>query len=97
MQGLAARSSADKEVLKGIYLSFFPGAKIGVIGGNGAGKSTLLRIMAGEDKDFFGEARAGRRHHHRVLAARTETRSQEDRARQRGGGSCAGQEVAAPL
>src|SRR5665811_768175 len=46
-----------KEVLKGIYLSFYPGAKIGVIGGNGAGKSTLLRIMAGVDKDFFGEAK----------------------------------------
>src|SRR6187551_3541385 len=46
-----------KEILKGIYLSFFPGAKIGVIGPNGAGKSTLLRIMAGVDKDFFGHAR----------------------------------------
>ncbi|MBX7116750.1 MAG: energy-dependent translational throttle protein EttA [Myxococcaceae bacterium] len=46
-----------KEILKGIYLSFFPGAKIGVIGPNGAGKSTLLRIMAQEDKEFFGTAR----------------------------------------
>lgn len=45
-----------KEVLKGIYLSFYPGAKIGVIGGNGAGKSTLLRIMAGLDESFQGEA-----------------------------------------
>ncbi len=45
-----------KEILKGIYLSFLPGAKIGVIGANGAGKSTLLRIMAGIDKDFTGEA-----------------------------------------
>jgi ATPase subunit of ABC transporter with duplicated ATPase domains len=45
-----------REILKGIWLSFFPGAKIGVIGGNGAGKSTLLRIMAGVDKDFLGEA-----------------------------------------
>jgi ATP-binding cassette ChvD family protein len=45
-----------REILKGIYLSFFPGAKIGVIGGNGAGKSTMLRIMAGVDKDFVGEA-----------------------------------------
>ncbi len=45
-----------REILKGIYLSFFPGAKIGVIGGNGAGKSTMLRIMAGLDKDFLGEA-----------------------------------------
>jgi ATP-binding cassette ChvD family protein len=46
-----------KDILKGIYLSFFPGAKIGVIGPNGAGKSTLLRIMAGQDSEFFGTAR----------------------------------------
>ena len=43
-------------ILKDISLSFFPGAKIGVLGLNGAGKSSLLRIMAGEDKDFEGEA-----------------------------------------
>src|SRR6202790_4076947 len=47
----------DREVLKGINLSFYPGAKIGVIGGNGSGKSSLLRIMAGEDDGFSGEAR----------------------------------------
>ncbi len=47
----------DREVLKGINLSFYPGAKIGVIGGNGSGKSSLLRIMAGQDDDFTGEAR----------------------------------------
>jgi energy-dependent translational throttle protein EttA len=46
-----------KEILKGIYLSFFPGAKIGVIGANGSGKSTLLRIMATLDKEFMGTAR----------------------------------------
>src|SRR5207253_9583696 len=45
-----------KEILKGIWLSFYPGAKVGVLGGNGAGKSTLLRIMAGVDTDFAGEA-----------------------------------------
>ena len=45
-----------REILKGIWLSFLPGAKIGVIGSNGAGKSTLLRIMAGLDKDIVGEA-----------------------------------------
>ncbi len=45
-----------REILKGIWLSFYPGAKIGVIGGNGAGKSTLLRIMAGVDREFLGEA-----------------------------------------
>jgi energy-dependent translational throttle protein EttA len=47
----------SREILKGIYLSFYPGAKIGVLGSNGAGKSTLLRIMAGVDRDFLGEAR----------------------------------------
>lgn len=47
-----------REILKDISLSFFPGAKIGVLGLNGAGKSTLLKIMAGVDKDFNGEARA---------------------------------------
>ena len=46
-----------KQILKDISLSFFPGAKIGVLGLNGAGKSTLLRIMAGVDKEFEGEAR----------------------------------------
>ncbi|PTL79864.1 energy-dependent translational throttle protein EttA [Vitiosangium sp. GDMCC 1.1324] len=46
-----------KDILKGIYLSFFPGAKIGVIGPNGSGKSTLLRIMAGVDTEFFGVAK----------------------------------------
>jgi sulfate-transporting ATPase len=48
----------NKIVLEGISLSFFPGAKIGVLGHNGAGKSSLLRIMAGVDTDFLGEARA---------------------------------------
>src|SRR5216684_4110108 len=45
-----------REILRGIWLSFFHGAKIGVLGANGAGKSTLLRIMAGVDKDFLGDA-----------------------------------------
>jgi ATP-binding cassette ChvD family protein len=48
----------SREVLKGIFLAFLPGAKIGVIGSNGSGKSSLLRIMAGVDQDFIGEARA---------------------------------------
>ncbi|HBN79088.1 MAG TPA: energy-dependent translational throttle protein EttA, partial [Planctomycetaceae bacterium] len=46
----------EKAVLENIWLSFYPGAKIGVLGSNGAGKSTLLRIMAGQDKDFMGTA-----------------------------------------
>jgi energy-dependent translational throttle protein EttA len=49
-----------KEILKGIWLSFYPGAKIGVVGPNGSGKSTLLRIMAGVDDDFQGEAWAAK-------------------------------------
>src|SRR5215210_2495878 len=47
----------SREILRGIWLSFYPGAKIGVLGANGAGKSSLLRIMAGVDKDFLGDAR----------------------------------------
>jgi ATP-binding cassette ChvD family protein len=57
MQNLRRVHPPNKEVLKGIFLSFYPGAKIGVLGSNGAGKSTLLRIMAGVDKDFFGDAK----------------------------------------
>ena len=56
MKDLRKAWPGGKEVLKGIWLSFYPGAKIGVLGGNGAGKSTLLRIMAGVDTDFSGEA-----------------------------------------
>src|SRR5436190_7872370 len=44
-----------REILRGIWLSFFHGAKIGVLGANGAGKSSLLRMMAGVDKAFLGE------------------------------------------
>src|SRR5713226_3948099 len=51
------RIYAKREVLKNIWLAFYPGAKIGVLGGNGAGKSTLLRIMAGVETDFLGSAR----------------------------------------
>jgi ATP-binding cassette ChvD family protein len=50
----------QREILKGIWLSFYPGAKIGVVGANGSGKSSLLRIMAGVDTDFQGEAWAAR-------------------------------------
>jgi sulfate-transporting ATPase len=56
MQGLTRVHPPDKVVLKDIWLAFLPGAKIGVLGANGAGKSSLLRIMAGEDRDFTGEA-----------------------------------------
>src|SRR5215469_3112756 len=57
MRGLTRLYPPDREVLRGINLSFFPGAKIGVIGANGSGKSSLLRIMAGLDDGFTGQAR----------------------------------------
>ena len=56
MKDLRKLYPGGREVLKGIWLSFFPGAKIGVIGPNGAGKSTLLKVMAGIEKEFGGEA-----------------------------------------
>ena len=56
MKDLRKVTPQGKEILKGIWLSFYAGAKIGVLGANGAGKSTLLRIMAGVEKDFAGEA-----------------------------------------
>ena len=56
MQGLSKTYPGGKKVFENIHLSFLPDAKIGVVGVNGAGKSTLLRIMAGQDKDFNGEA-----------------------------------------
>jgi len=58
MNRLTKTVPPKRQILKNISLSFFPGAKIGVLGLNGAGKSTLLRIMAGIDQDFDGEARA---------------------------------------
>ena len=56
MKGLTKIYPGGRKVLENVWLSFLPGAKIGVLGHNGAGKSTLLRIMAGIDKDFAGEA-----------------------------------------
>ena len=56
MKGLGKVHQPDTRVLEDIYLSFYFGAKIGVLGANGAGKSSLLRIMAGQDKSFLGEA-----------------------------------------
>src|SRR5688500_7047793 len=56
MKGLGKVHPPDAQVLKDIWLSFLPGAKIGVLGLNGSGKSSLLRIMAGEDQQFVGEA-----------------------------------------
>src|SRR5947209_17940337 len=55
MQGLTKTYPGNRKVLENIHLSFYPDAKIGVLGVNGSGKSTLLRIMAGIDKEFIGE------------------------------------------
>ena len=55
MQGLSKTWATGKKVLDNVNLSFYPDAKIGVLGVNGSGKSTLLRIMAGLDKEFTGE------------------------------------------
>lgn len=57
MQGVGKVVPPKREILKDIWLSFYPGAKIGVLGLNGSGKSSLLKIMAGIDKEFIGEAR----------------------------------------
>src|ERR671923_1721331 len=56
MKGLTKIYPGGRKVLENVWLSFLPGAKIGVLGHNGAGKSTLLKIMAGLDKDVSGEA-----------------------------------------
>src|SRR3546814_11523109 len=56
MKCLGKTYPGGKQVLKDIWLSFLPGAKIGVLGANGAGKSTLLKMMAGLDTEFTGEA-----------------------------------------
>src|SRR5215472_8366595 len=56
MQDLSKVYPGNRKILENINLSFYPDAKIGVLGVNGAGKSTLLRIMAGLDKDYTGEA-----------------------------------------
>ena len=56
MKGLSKTYPGGREVLKDIWLSFLPGAKIGVLGPNGSGKSTLLKIMAGVETEFAGEA-----------------------------------------
>ena len=57
MMGVSKTVPPNREIIKDISLSFFPGAKIGVLGLNGSGKSTVLRIMAGLDTEYSGEAR----------------------------------------
>ena len=71
MKGLGKVHQPDHVVLKDIWLSFLPGAKIGVLGLNGSGKSTLLRIMAGEDQQLRRRGVSGRRHQRRLPARRS--------------------------
>src|SRR3954467_5586876 len=59
MKNLSKTYPGGKKVLDNVFLSFYPGAKIGVLGPNGSGKSTLLKIMAGVEKEFQGEAWSG--------------------------------------
>jgi len=56
LEGLRKALEGGREILRGLNLAFFDGAKIGVIGANGAGKSTLLKIMAGVETDYEGKA-----------------------------------------
>ena len=86
MQGLTKTYPGNRKVLENIHLSFYPDAKIGVLGVNGSGKSTLLRIMAGIDKEYR-RRRLGRRGRARRLpAAGAAARRDQDRARERHGG-----------
>src|SRR5258708_1780242 len=78
MKGLSKTYPGGKQVLKDIWLSFYPGAKIGIVGVNGAGKSTLMRIMAGQDKNFTGEAWAADRVTQGYLAQEPELDPKKD-------------------
>ena len=69
MEGLTKTYPPAKKILENIHLSFYPDAKIGVLGVNGSGKSTLLRIMAGIDKEFTGEGWGRRRRPRRLSRA----------------------------
>ena len=86
-----------RQIIKDISLSFFPGAKIGLLGLNGSGKSTVLRIMAGADKEYDGEVQHLPNISHRLPAAGAAARPGQDRApgsRVRLGRSDAGAEEA---
>ena len=73
MVGVSKVFPPQKQVLKNIYLSFFYGAKIGIIGLNGSGKSTLLKIIAGAEKEYQGEVVFSPGYSRRVSRAGTET------------------------
>ena len=83
MQGLTKTYPTGKKVLDNVHLSFYPDAKIGVLGINGSGKSTLLRIMAGIDTEFQGEGFVAEGRARRLPAAGAAARREPRRARQR--------------
>ncbi len=85
MKGLSKTYPGGKQVLKDIWLSFYPGAKIGIVGVNGAGKSTLMKIMAGLDPEYHRRSLGRRRRAHGLPAAGTAARSGQGCARQRDG------------
>ncbi len=85
MQGLTKAYPAGKKVLDNVHLSFYPDAKIGVLGVNGSGKSTLLRIMAGIDTEFSGEGWVAEGARVGYLEQEPQARRDQDRARERHG------------
>ena len=87
MQGLSKTYPGNRKVLENINLSFYPDAKIGVLGVNGSGKSTLLRIMAGLDKEFARGGLGRRGCPRRLPGAGAAARRLQERARERDGGS----------
>ena len=86
MQGLTKTYPGNRKVLENIHLSFYPDAKIGVLGVNGSGKSTLLRIMAGIDKEFIGEAWVAEGARVGYLEQEPQLDAKLTRARERDGG-----------
>ena len=83
MKDLTKAYPGGREVFKGITLSFLPDVKIGVLGPNGAGKPTLMRIMAGQDKEFGGEAWAAEGRPRRLPVSGAASRSGPDGGRER--------------
>ena len=85
MEGLSKTYPGNRKVLENINLSFYPDAKIGVLGVNGSGKSTLLRIMAGIDKEFTGEGWVAEGARVGYLQQEPAARCEQERARERDG------------
>ena len=97
MNRVAKVVAPKRHILRDISLSFFPGAKIGVLGLNGSGKSTLLRIMAGLDTEIDGEARPQPGIKIGYLPQEPELDPRQGRARQRRGRRCRDQGVAGSI